>query len=281
MMRLILMFLVVLFSIECSAVEAENKLTCSVDLKNLVLPSFKADKSKNNISAELMDSENGVYRVNMFSDPETADERMVGEVLINSTTNVVYDSTSGGDHPVKLNLDVGKVKSFVNKCLKNEVTDAFVISNLPIRLTESDGSGGYSDCFGHSNAMNRCGRRYHEYKINAVAPYIRNQLDSKIENVLELPSISKLRIFLASSSKDSYVYFLYVFDDQKLISKEVVGRIGEKATLAFDISKDYLITTYLRETDDDEEPKLKKVIHQKLDSNGKFITCQKSNPTCK
>jgi hypothetical protein len=109
---------------------------------------------------------------------------------------------------------------------------------------------------------------------------LRRQIDASIDTVFFLPAMHDLKIVLAGRTEtDVNVYELYVFKGSQLVSQQEVGKMDGASIVTFDISKNYLITTYERKGI--VQSKISKVIHLKLDDSGKFITCPHANPTCK
>ncbi|MFC5474139.1 hypothetical protein [Paraherbaspirillum soli] len=275
MMRLILFFLMAFLSVVGHAAENNDLSACQADLKNLIVPNFKTVMNKNDISLDLAENDNGVYKVRLFVGADNPNKQVsIGWVVLDTNKYTAYDITRDDEHPDKLNVDASKYKSFVGKCLNDKNSSKKIVNtSLPFVFDKyyrcATGEGKTDDC-----------NRYHAYPSNTIEHDIRSQIDSSIDTVFLLPSIFDFRIFLAGRAEtDVNVYYLYVFRGNKLISKELVGKMDGVSIITFDISKDYLVTTYERKGT--ILSKIKNVAHLKLDGSGKFITCPNSNPTCK
>ncbi|WP_211460487.1 hypothetical protein [Collimonas silvisoli] len=277
-MRSILFALVAFISVACQAADKPGILDCQAELTGLIVSNIKTEMNKKDISVELTENDNGVYKVRMFVAADNPNKQVsIGWVVLDTNKSSAYDITKDDEHPEKLNIDANKYKNFSEKCLKHVNkggAQVIVDTKLPFVFDK------YYQCVGGTGKADECGDRFHAYPDNTVRSELRNQIDSSMDTVLFMPSINDLKIILAGRAEtDVNIYYLYVFRNNKLISKEMVGKMDGTSIVTFDISKNYLITTYERRGA--MSSKVKNVNHFKLNENGGFIVCAKLNPECK
>ncbi|WP_266167829.1 hypothetical protein [Dyella subtropica] len=274
----ILFALVALISVACEATDRSDISACQADLAGLIVPNIKTEMNNKDISVELAENDSGVYKVRMFVASDNPGKQVsIGWVVLDTNKGIAYDITKDDEHPEKLNIDANKYKNFSEKCLgrvNNGGAQVIVDTKLPFVFDK------YYQCVVGSGKKDECGDRFHAYPDNAVGGELRGQIDPSMDTILFMPSIYDLKVILAGRAEaDVNIYYLYVFRDVKLISKEMVGKMDGESILTFDISKNYLITTYERKGA--MSSKISNVNHFKLSENGDFVVCQKLNPECK
>lgn len=277
-MRIIFFVLISFFFTASFAAEQSGVSSCQSDLKNLIVPNIKTAMPKKDISAELAENDGGVYKVRLFIAADNPNKQVsIGWVVLDTNKNSAYDITRDDEHPDKLNLDAGKYKSFSDKCLKpanKAASQAIAGTRLPFAFDR------YFRCATGAAKADECADRFHAYPVSALGSELRNQIDSSMDTVLFLPPVADLKMVLAGRAEtDVNVYILYAFKNDKLVAKQTVGKMDGGMILTFDISKDYLITTY--ERNGSIKSKIKNVGHFKMNNDGKFIVCATANPTCK
>ncbi|HWW99682.1 hypothetical protein [Collimonas sp.] len=277
-MRRIFFVLISLFSATSFAAEQSGVSSCQSDLKNLIVPNIKTAMPKKDISAELAENDSGVYKVRLFVAADNPNKQVsIGWVVLDTNKNSAYDITRDDEHPDKLNLDAGRYKSFSDKCLKpanKAANPAIAGTRLPFAFDR------YFQCATGAAKANECADRFHAYPVSALGSELSSQIDSSMDTVLFLPPVADLKVVLAGRAEtDVNIYILYAFKNDKLVAKQTVGKMDGDTILTFDISKDYLITTY--ERNGSIKSKIKNVGHFKMDNDGKFIGCTTANPTCK
>ncbi|WP_061945427.1 hypothetical protein [Collimonas pratensis] len=233
---------------------------------------------KKDISAELAENDSGVYKVRLFVAADNPNQQVsIGWVILDTNKSSAYDITRDDEHPDKLNLDAGKYKSFSDKCLKpanKDASQAITGTRLPFAFDR------YFQCATGAAKADECADRFHAYPVSALGSELRSQIDSSMDTVLFLPPVADLKVVLAGRAEtDVNIYILYAFKNGKLVAKQTVGKMDGETILTFDISKDYLITTY--ERNGSIKSKIKNVGHFKMNNDGKFIVCTTANPTCK
>ncbi|NKI71266.1 hypothetical protein GN109_17725 [Collimonas pratensis] len=277
-MRRIFLVLISLFSATSFAAEQSGASSCQSDLKNLIVPSIKTAMPKKDISAELAENDGGVYKVRLFVAADNPNKQVsIGWVVLDTNKSSAYDITRDDEHPDKLNLDAGKYKSFSDKCLKpanKDASQAIAGTRLPFAFDR------YFQCATGAAKADECADRFHAYPVSALGSELRSQIDSSMDTVLFLPPVADLKVVLAGRAEtDVNIYILYVFRSNKVVAKQTVGKMDGDLILTFDISKDYLITTYERKGG--IQSKIRNVAHLKMDNDGKFLVCTSVNPTCK
>lgn len=277
-MRLMLFSLIAFFSVTSYSAEQSGVSSCQSDLKNLIVPNIKTEMPKKDISAELAENDNGIYKVRLFVAADNPNKQVsIGWVVLDTNKNSAYDITRDDEHPDKLKLDAGKYKSYLDKCLKpanKPAVQAIAGTRLPFAFDR------YFQCTTGAAKADECADRFHAYPVSVLESELRSQVDSSMDTVLILPVVADLKVVLAGRAEtDVNIYILYVFRNNRLVAKQTVGEMAGDLMLTFDISKDYLITTYERKGN--IQSKIRNVGHFKLDSDGKFITCTTANPSCK
>ncbi|RDD83626.1 hypothetical protein DVJ77_03365 [Dyella tabacisoli] len=277
-MRTLLFAIAILFSLTGHAAGNPNKSACQADLKNLVVPNFKTAMNKSDISVDIDENDHGVYKVRLSVAADNPGKQVsIGWVTLDTNKGTAYDISKDDRHPETLHVDAGKYQNFIDTCLhpvNKSANEALANTHLPFAFET------YFRCATGAEKANDCSTRFHAYPVSAVGNELRNQIDSSIDTVFFLPPLGDLKIILAGRTEtDVNAYELYVFKGNKRVSKELIGNMDDDSMVTFDISKDYLITTYARKGT--IQSKISKVTHLKLDGSGNFITCADANPTCK
>lgn len=276
-LRFALLAVAVLFSVIGHAAD-ETIAACQADVKQLVLPGLKTPMNKSDISFDIAENDHGAYMARLFVSADNPDKQVsIGWVVLDTNTNSVYDITKDDRHPEKIKVDAGKYQSFIDRCLNRKdknSAEPVLDTHLPFVYDT------YYQCSTGAGRESSCHERFHAYSMTDLASDLKGQVNASMDTVFFLPAMRDLKVILAGRTEtDVNVYELYVFKGNRLVSQQEVGKMDSASIVTFDISKDYLVTTYERKGT--VQSKISKVIHLKLDDSGKFITCTNTNPTCK
>ncbi|WP_266156861.1 hypothetical protein [Dyella silvatica] len=267
----------VLFSITGHAADASAS-ACQADLKQLVVPGLKTAMNKSDIAAEIAENDHGVYKVRLSVGADNPDKQVsIGWVVLDTNKNSVYDITNDDEHLEKIDVDKAKYQSFVQRCLSSKNKDAAETTANTLLPFVFDT---YYQCTTGSGKDSQCNDRFHAYPISDLSSDLKVQIDTSMDTVFFLPALHDLKVILAGRTEtDVNVYELYVFKGNQRVSKQLLGKMDDSSIVSFDISKNYLITTYERQGT--AQSKISKVTHLKLDDSGQFISCSNANPSCK
>jgi hypothetical protein len=298
-MRITLIYLLFVFSAATSAASsaassaatsavthaapAPGTSSCQADLTNLIVPDLKTPMNKKDISAELDDHNNGIYRVRLFVEADHPNRQVsIGWVMLDTNKRIAYDITRDEEYPDRLEIDAEKYKRYVAECLApapaqasqaSQASRATADTRLPFTFDR------YYRCTAGMAKADECADRIHAYPVDTLDGALKKQIDPSMDTVLFMPPMKDLKIVLAGRTEtDVNIYVLYAFRNDRLVSSNLLGKMDGHIIQTFDISKDYLITTYRKEGT--TQSKISNVTHLKLGSDGRFITCTNAGPNC-
>lgn len=253
--------------------------SCAEKLRELIVTSTNFQSPfKDKLSVEISKANDNIYEIRLYVyDSGENTENTVGWIQLNIENNSLIDITNDPEDGIPLQYNKRLYSEYLYSCLSKGSMHKTVecpveqkalrTCSLPFDFDE------YYNMRYILSEEKKCDELYPAYLYDAQEP-IAKIIGSRYNptEYMCLPDWNNYQIvILCNTESDIETYDMLVISKGEILSSLEVGRMGEQGILDFDISKEYLITLYKRNSTDVLR---KQYESYQIDSNGKIVRCK-------
>ena len=250
--------------------------SCTEKLRNLIVTSANFNNSfKDNLAVAISEVSDNIYEIKLYvHDSGENAENTVGWIQLNIEDNSLIDFTNDPDEGVLLQYNKQLYDEYLYNCIGKESKHKTVVEQKILRVcTLPFDFDKYYNMRYILSEEKKCDEIYPVYSYDAQEP-IAKIIGGRYNptEYMCLPDWNNYQIvILCNTESDIETYDMLVISKGEILSSLEIGRMGEQGILDFDISKEYLITLYKRNSTD--VPRKQYESYQ-IDSNGKIVKCK-------